>query len=318
MEAARLSRIQVRPRRWGMGMAVVALAMLVAAINYGNNLIFLLAFLLIALMINGIWQGYRLLRHVTATTRGPAMRPAHTPGRWTVELESRLPLPSLAVQVDLPDSEPVHVSMAPGRTTRAELALPPGPRGYLPLPSLILGTHYPLGLWSVERRVELPVGQWIHPAPLEAAEPPVEQATPENGTRALDEGDPTRLRAYQPGDPVRHIVFRHYAKSGRLVTRRPEGETVATRPTILDYERFRGGREQRLSAMTYLLLRHSAEGRSWRLLLPGQPPIEAPAGGNDASARRQALRQLARFERPRDAEGFDAVPAHADMAGTVR
>ncbi|WP_372591453.1 DUF58 domain-containing protein [Guyparkeria sp.] len=318
MEAARLSRIHVRPRRWGLGMAVVALAMLAAAINYGNNLIFLLAFLLIALMINGVWQGQRLLRPVTVTTQGPSMRPAHTPGRWMVDVDSRLPLPSLALRVAAPDSEPVYLSVGPGRTTRAELALPPAPRGYLPLPTLILGTHYPLGLWTVERRVELPLGQWIHPAPLETAVPPVQQEAPDNGTQALDEGDPTRLRAYQPGDPVRHIVFRHYAKSGRLVTRRPEGETVTTRPTILDYERFRGGREQRLSAMTFLLLQHSAERRPWRLVLPGQPPIEAPATGSDASARRRALQQLARFERSRDAEGFDAVSPHADMADGIR
>ncbi len=317
MEATRLSRIHVSPRRWGLGMAAVAMAMLAAAVNYGNNLIFLLAFLLIALMINGVWQGQRLLRPVTVTSAGPAMRPAYTAGRWTLEIESRLSLPSVSVKLDDPDSETALASLVPGRISRVELELPPAPRGYLPLPSLTLSTHYPLGLWVVERRVDLPLGQWVYPAPVEAAEPPVEQATPNDGTRALDEGDPTRLRPYQPGDPVRHIAFRHYAKSGRLVTRRPEGETVADRPTVLDYDRFRGGREERLSAMTFLLDRHSAEGRPWRLLLPGQPPVES-SGGSDPGARRAALRQLARFGRARDAEGFDVASRHADALEGLR
>ena len=301
-------RIRLIPLRRGLGMGLVAVAMLAAAINYGNNLIFFLAFMLLALMVNAIWQARRLIRPVRVSTQGPAMRAVGEPGRWVVELESPVAVPALELATATGESDPVLVSLPAGRPTRAELTLPPSPRGYLPLPPLVIRTHYPLGLWLAERGIDADVGQWVHPAPMEGPTAPTAAEEPESGTRATEEGDPTRLRAYQPGDPVRHIVFRHYAKTGRLVSRRPEGEPADTEPVVIDYERFRGSREQRLSAMTALLLRHLREGRPWQLRLPGHPPVAGSAGaaGGD-STRRQALQLLARFGRQRDALGYDAV-----------
>lgn len=302
-------RIRLVPLRRGLGMGLVAVAMLAAAVNYGNNLIFFLAFMLLALMVNSIWQARRLIRPVRVSTQGPAMRAAGEPGTWVVELESPVAVPALQLATATGETDPVLVSLPVGGMTRAEITLPPAPRGYLPLPPLMLRTHYPLGLWLAERAVEPDIGQWVHPAPVEGPAPLTVEEEPESGTRATEEGDPTRLRAYQPGDPVRHIVFRHYAKTGRLVSRRPEGEPVGAEPVSIDYEQFHGSREQRLSRMTALLFRHVREGRPWRLLLPGHPPVTgstAPGAGD--SARRQALQLLARFGRQRDAEGYDAAP----------
>lgn len=307
------TRVRLVPLRRGLGMGLVAVVMVGVASNYGNNLIFFLAFMLMALMVNSIWQARRLLRPVRLSTQGPTMRPAGEPGRWTVELESPVAVPALQLSTVDEETEPVLVSLAAGQVVRAELTLPPAPRGYLPLPALVLRTHYPLGLWLAERQVDPGIGQWVHPAVIEGDAAAVTEDEPESGTRATAEGDPTRLRPYQPGDPVRHIVFRHYAKTGRLVSRRPEGEQSVTEPVVIDYEQFRGSREQRLAAMTALLLRHQREGRPWRLQLPGEPPVTGTAGaaGGDG-ARRQALKLLARFGRRPDADGFDAVPAWDD------
>jgi hypothetical protein len=74
------SSLQIRPRRFALGLAVITGAMLLAAINYGNNLIFLIAFMMIALMVNSAWQGWRALSAVTARVIPPEMRPAGTPG----------------------------------------------------------------------------------------------------------------------------------------------------------------------------------------------------------------------------------------------
>lgn len=302
-------RIRLLPLRRGLGMGLVTVAMLAAAVNYGNNLIFFLAFMLLALMVNGIWQARRLIRPVQVATQGPAMRAAGKPGRWVIELRSPLAVPSLQLATAGGETDPVVVSLPAGGVGRAELALPPAPRGYLPLPALILRTHYPLGLWLAECVVQPEIGQWIHPAPVEDPAPPTAEEEPDSGRRATEEGDPTRLRAYQPGDPVRHIVFRHYAKTGRLVSRRPEGEPADAEPVTIDYERFIGSRERRLSSMTAALFRHEREGRPWRLLLPGHPPLTGGAGsGGGDGARRLALQRLARFGRRRDAEGYDAVP----------
>jgi len=303
------ARVRLVPLRRGLGMGLVAVVMVGVASNYGNNLIFFLAFMLMALMVNSIWQARRLLRPVRLSTPGPSMRAAGEPGQWTVELASSVSVPALQLSTADDETEPVLVSLEAGQVVHVELTLPPSPRGYLPLPTLVLRTHYPLGLWLAERKIEPGIGQWVHPAAIEGNASAAVEKEPESGTRVTEEGDPTRLRPYQPGDPVRHIVFRHYAKTGRLVSRRTEGEQSEAEPVVIDYERFRGPREQRLAGMTALLFRHAREGRPWRLLLPGEPPVTGAtrAQGGD-SARRQALKKLARFGRQPDADGYDAVP----------
>ncbi|KTG15913.1 hypothetical protein AUR63_06245 [Guyparkeria sp. XI15] len=289
-------------------MLAVTAAMLVAAINYGNNLIFLLAFTMLALIVNSAWQGWRALGSLRIVSPSPDMRPAGSTGHWPLRLSSRDGLP--AVDLSLDDDSSTPVSLPPGDTTTVALTLPPAPRGYLPLPEVTIASRFPLGLWEIERRVIPGRGQWLYPTPVEDSS---QEVRPEDrsttGSRHEPDGDPTHLRAYQPGDPLRRIVFRHYAKTGRLVSRQTEGEAPPREPTVIDYDRYRGPRETRLSAMTARLLQLTDAGEPWTIRLPGIRPISAGGHGDEARrARRDALRQLARFGRPRDAAGFDHVP----------
>ena len=289
-------------------MLAVTAAMLVAAINYGNNLIFLLAFAMLALIVNSAWQGWRALGSLRIVPLSPDMRPAGTTGHWPLQLSSRPGLPAVGLSLD--DDSVTPVSLPPGETTTVMLALPPAPRGYLPLPEVTIISRFPLGLWEIERRAIPDIGQWLYPAPVEGHSHEVRPADSTTiGSRHEPDGDPTHLRAYQPGDPLRRIVFRHYAKTGRLVSRQTEGEAPPREPTIIDYDRYLGPRETRLSAMTARLIQLADAGEPWGIRLPGARPISAGGNGDEARrARRDALRQLARFGRPRDAGGFDHVP----------
>ncbi len=305
----------IRPRRFGLGLLAITVAMLLAAINYGNNLIFLLAFVVIALMVNSAWQGWRSLKNLRVIGAHVPMRPAFEAGQLLVDFDSRLDLPAVDLtclnppSIGLIDTEAQTTTavLTPGQTSRATCPLAPAPRGYLPLPEILLSTHYPLGLWTIRRRVSLAGGQWVHPAPVEGRQRPHEARQADAEGTLQSEGDPTRLRAYQPGDPFRHIVFRHFAKTGKLVSRTPEAKTSTVRPTVINYADFRGTREQRLSAMTASLLEHVDHGRPWQLILPGKPSIEARSEEGQRQARRRALQQLARFGRRADADGFDRI-----------
>ncbi|HER35228.1 MAG: DUF58 domain-containing protein [Halothiobacillaceae bacterium] len=290
-------------------MLAITVAMLVAAINYGNNLIFLFAFATLALIVNSAWQGWRALGSLRIEPLPPAMRPAGSAGDWPLRLSGRPAGPGLpAVGLSIDDST-VELSLPPGDERTAWLTLPPAPRGYLAMPTVRVFSRFPLGLWEIEYRLVPQVGQWLHPAPLEGMNPsdPVEESST-NGQLCGD-GDPTHLRAYQPGDPLRRIVFRHYAKTGRLVSRHTEAVAATEKPTIIDYERYRGDREIRLSAMTARLIERADAGRPWALHLPGNPTITSDGGPTAQRAYRQALCELARFGRPRDAAGFDRLPS---------
>ncbi|MFN2381572.1 MAG: DUF58 domain-containing protein [Guyparkeria sp.] len=305
MPQPKLSPLQIRPRRFGLGLAAITVAMLLAAINYGNNLIFLIAFMMIALMVNSAWQGWRALSAVNARAIPPRMRPAGEPGTLTIEFDTAATLPPLSVDVGL-DDDSVHTPLAASGSSSATVTLAGEPRGYLSLPEIRLETRYPLGLWSVRRRLTPGEGQWIHPAPLEGIDRG-RHTHEDSGSRAEPEGDPTRLRGYYPGDPIRHVVFRHYAKTGQLITRHPEGDRHQPDPTRIDYDAFAGPIETRLSAMTERLMQLDREQRPWMLRLPGEEDVTATGNSNRSQRYQSALRRLARFGRQRGDLGFDLV-----------
>lgn len=313
MASDALSPLQIRPRRFGLAILAVTAGMLVAAINYGNNLIFLLAFAMLALIVNSAWQGWRALASLRVQALPPPMRQAGTGGELTVKLESRPGVPAVRLLLEEEDG-PASAAVPPGEATYVSLALVAAPRGYLPLPTLTLTGDYPLGLWRVERQYAPGVGQWLYPLPIESARRDDHPVTAdETGSRRTPDAEPTRLRAYQPGDPMRRIVFRHYAKSGRLVSRQPEGEPRPDDPTVIDYDRYHGARETRLSAMTRHLLALSQAGAPWTLRLPGEPSVSTRGHGDAQQACRHALKLLARFGRHRDARGFDHVPPGSEV-----
>lgn len=307
-------RLRMRPRRFGLGILVVTAAILVAAINYGNNLIFLLAFIMLALMINSAWQGRRALASVQIRALPPPMRPANTHGELTVSLVSRPGLPAL--RLGLGDtSDAVITNLAPGERKTVELGLPPAPRGFLRVPGITLRTDYPLGLWQMEYRHQPRIGQWLHPAAIEGPLRDDHQSTVENhGDDDVSDGDPTQLRDYQPGDPLRRIAFHHYAKTRRLVSRQVEGESRPAEPMLIDYHHYLGSQEDRLSAMTRDLRALSQADKPWTLRLPRQLPVSAQ-GAAGRTPLRQALERLARFGHVPDADGFDLAPP-ADETST--
>ncbi|RRQ20293.1 DUF58 domain-containing protein [Guyparkeria sp. SCN-R1] len=312
MSQQTLSSLQIRPRRFGLGLAVITVAMLLAAINYGNNLIFLIAFMMIALMINSAWQGWRALSAVQARVIPPGMRPAGEPGSLSVEFTSQATLPPLRVDAGLEETA-AHTALCPPGATIVAITLPGEPRGYLPLPEMTLETPYPLGLWTVRRGFSPGIGQWVHPAPIEGIDRAQRTENDQSGDQASLEGDPTRLRSYHPGDPIRHVVFRHYAKTGQLLTRHPEADSERPDPELVDYEAFAGPRETRLSAMTARLMDLNRDQRPWVLRLPGEDDLTASASANLAQRYQTALQRLTRFGRERDDQGFDhVVPGEID------
>src|SRR6185312_17557551 len=100
-------------------------------------------------------------------------------------------------------------------------------RGVHPVPSVILETYYPLGLfraWKVFR----PEGDMIvYPAPKghQTLEPQAFDVGEEDlGLRASPEGDFGELKNYQRGESYHQIAWKHYARTGHLFSKVHWGE----------------------------------------------------------------------------------------------
>jgi len=222
--------IYIVPTRPGWMMGLTLLVMLVGSINYQLNLGYLLTFLLAGSAGIGLHVCHATLRGLTLRMQPPPPCFVGSAAHLRVSLvsEKRQPRTGIGLTVSgQPDWVWVDVP-AQGQTT-AEVGWEPTRRGLLELPTLVVETRYPLGLfraWTVWR----PAARlWAYPKP-ELSPPPLPPGQPKAGTgapvSAATSGEYDGVRAYRRGDPLQSLVWKRVAQamargSADLVSRDP-------------------------------------------------------------------------------------------------
>ena len=290
--------LYILPTKAGWCFCVTLLVMLLASINYQLNLGYGLTFLLGGCALAAIHQTHANLRRLVLHIKPPAPVFAGAPA-------------TLEIVLDNPGAERHGVGLglyaAQGRglafcdvpaggSTVARLRFTPLQRGRLALPTLLVESHFPLGLfrvWTVWR----PAAQaLVYPAPEQPA-PPLPAPQPGGdgpqqarlGSGAEFEG----VRAYRRGDTLRQVVWKKAARSGELVSR--DTSSTTGRTLLLDYAGAGGpAGEARLSRLTAWVLAAEQHDLGYGLQLPGLRL--APASG--ALQRRAALSALALWQAP--------------------
>lgn len=292
-EQARLGRdrIYILPTRAGYTLLGIILVMLLGSINYSNNMAFLLTFLLVGIGHNAMWYTHRNLLglQVSALPVQPvfAGQPLDIPLRLS-ETAGRA-REALILRIGTQATAPLPIP--PRGSGTARLALPGQPRGLYRLPRQRLDTRYPLGILEAWSWLTLTPEIVVFPAPIDPG--PAGAGTGEQDAAAHPtcEGDaPDQIRPYRPGDPPGRIVWKAFARSGKLHVREAAGGRGDH--LWLEWEAMPAAdTETRLSMLSHQVLAAHAEGRRFGLRLPDQSL--APAQGT--SHRDQCLRALAGF-----------------------
>ncbi len=288
--------IYILPTASGFTFALTLLVMLVASINYQLNLGYALTFLLTGAALVSMHMTHSNLRGLTMHLRPPA------PGfaGETVLLEVVLTNPGrqrhgLALRFDAAASAatPMAWSDAPaGGQAQVHLSLVPSHRGWHAVPTLVMDTVFPFGLfraWTVWRPASR-VLAWPRPeSPLPPLPSAATASAGERPERRSAGSEMDGVRPWRRGDSMRQVVWKKVARSGQLVSRETSGS--AQRELWLQWtDAATGGDvEKRLSRLAGWLLRADQEGLAYGLRLPGQ---ELELGHGDAH-RRQALERLA-------------------------
>jgi len=272
----------------GLAFTIGTFAVGFAALNTGNNLLYLLLGAMLGFITVSGWLSEQAIRGLVVERRFPRAVTVGQELRITYRVRNAKPkLPSLAVELvehGLP-GRAFLAHVAPGETTTTRSLNSFVRRGIYPLRTLTLATSFPFGLFLKERDVELSGEVVVWPRtdrPVQMPLPPAGSAphagAPPRGGAGY-RGEYRSLRPYRPGDDPRDIHWRSSARLREPVMREYERDGACTRWICLD---LRGepseGAEVAVEVAAALAARAAAEGHTFALAagLAFVPPDDGP------------------------------------------
>lgn len=290
--------IFILPTGAGVVFGVLLLIMLITGINYQNSLIYLLTFLLGAIMVAAMHQTHRNLAglELTLIKTGEGFAGEPLPFRFRAVSGKHD-----AVAISLcSDSHTLDQQHVPARQAAdLTISLASSHRGYFRPDRIRVETRFPFGLlkaWSWVRPVSCGI---VYPRPVAAPDSAstVTEGDDQASARSVDGNDHADMRPWREGDLSQRVLWKRYARTGQMVIADWEGEQGS--PHWLDFHAFPGvDVELRLSYLTAQVLERGRNGTPFGLNLPGQ--MIDPDTGPAHVAR--CLKSLAVYgvEKPRD------------------
>lgn len=285
-------RIFILPSRPGLYFLLVLMVMLMAAINYENNMAFALTFFLFSLFVVSILHTYANLSGLilSAGKAGEGFVGDAIDFQFTLSAANKRRY--FDVWVGWPKGSGQLLSLTASRQCPFYLSLTAMHRGVVHPGRILVASTYPLGLLRAWSWVTLETAGLAYPRPLPIALPAGDDGNNNDGElpQIIGSDEFFCFDRYQPGDPQKHIFWRGYAKGQPLQTR--QYQSFQDRQIWLDWQRFPGHIEQRLSYLCYWALEFESGADSYGLRLPSTEI--APGRGSHHLQR--VLRALASFE----------------------
>lgn len=282
-------RIYILPTRFGVLLAAMLIAMLVAGLNYGNNLALGFAFLMASLAIVAMHHCHRNLLQVCVDAQPSSDAFAGASATLAFSLRSESGFDRYDLELLCESAAPVICNLAANATVYVHASRPCEQRGLIGIEQWELRTRYPFGWFRAWTYVQAPLRIYVAPAPAGGHALPATTGSGANRPQARggdDEFD--GLRAYQPGDALKHMAWKVIARGQDAAVRQYSHSPAE--PLWLDFDALPGlAPEARLSQLCLWLLERESRGMPYGLRLPGISV--APATG--VAHRRSCLRALA-------------------------
>ncbi len=287
-------RIFIFPSRVGLFFGCCLLVMLIAAINFQNNLSYGLTFLLATLFIVATLHTYANLSGLTirALRAEPAFAGQQTEFQLMVERTKQRH--HYALYLKWPSSGETLVSLVADDSVNIQLHMAVDKRGWFNPGRLLLESTYPLGLLRCWTWIDLDLRAMVYPRPVASPELPGLATDRPDGAAAMVVGndDFYGFRKYRKGDSLRQVHWKGLAKGQGVQTK--QYTAYADRSVWLDWDLFPGtGTEQRLSHLCYWVLEFDRHREEYGLRLPGV--VIEPAVGD--KHRDRVLKELALYSK---------------------
>jgi uncharacterized protein (DUF58 family) len=213
-----------------------------AAINTGNNLLYLLLGMLLSLIVVSSVMSEMSLRHLSVVRRLPPRAQVNRPHLVEIEVHNdKRRFPSYAIEVeDLREGQPADkrcffLKISPGSAQVAAYRRTPARRGKDRHIGFRIATRFPFGFFEKSRELAAPGELVIYPAVDAVTLPPRDHSEPLVGDGRLHPGRGAEILGVRPlreGDDVRDIYWRKSANN--LVVRERAREALREVTLMLD------------------------------------------------------------------------------------
>ncbi len=229
----------MRPTKEGMKFLIATSLIAVAAVNTGNNLIYLI----LALMLSLTLISFVLMRinlsglSLRVTAAAPLFAGEQSPVVITVQ-NNRRRFPAYSVSVLTPDSGPVFFGLIPaGTAENREHIISFKRRGFCSYGEFTLESSFPFSLFSRRKTASITGSALVYPAlmDVDAIIPAVHAHGGGPAARTALHGDELySLRDFRHGDDWRQIHWKSSAKASGLLVKEYASEEFRKATIIID------------------------------------------------------------------------------------
>ncbi|RJR30712.1 MAG: DUF58 domain-containing protein [Desulfobacteraceae bacterium] len=268
---------------------VVTILISVAAINTGNNLLYIISSLMLALMaVSGAASFFNLF-FIDVELHPPEEIFAGIPARFSLTTGKKR-----GSSFFLKFTTPYGFAVAPflSGVTEQGLWLTFPERGEISISDVRIRSGFPLGFFYRSKIQPVELKFLVYPKPM-ATEVPLLSGGSIGGERRSDSrlgemGDEVKeLRGYRESDPLKSVDWKATARRGRMIVREfyhLEGDTL-----FIELSKKTGGWERKLSSACHLIL----EGHRKKLLLAMNLPHRKFEPGKGETQKKNLLEALA-------------------------
>lgn len=268
--------IYIFPSKMGLGFLFVTMLNFILGINYQNNLILVMAYLMAVVMIFALLRAYNNAQGLEvnyqklAVSYSPASPILHLALKSTSSSQAfSLIYDKLAITtIDEITTEPAIV----------QLPLPISQRGEYATTRLKLLSRYPFGLVSVWSYMQLSETFYVYPKqekPLYSGRSSSHASSSQSGTHSQANGieEFDSLKVHQAGMNINRVSWKHYAKTQQLMIK--EFINFNEQSPLYDFNQLQGNTESRLSQLSFFITQAKEQKSVFSLSL-GDTHFAAP------------------------------------------
>lgn len=300
--------LYIFPSALGFAFLVMVVVLWLLGTNYQNNLILALSYLLISVFVVAILHTYANMAGLEIQFKGVPHVFAGEVSMWgfTIKNEHGKSRENIYARWQFAESgEDVYFAIDASSNITVSVPLTIPRRGIYTPGRLMLESRYPMGLLRCWTWLKWNAHVVAYPQPLDKPMPrafSVDELS--DGDHPVSGGDDfNALNNYKPGDSLKHIAWKSFAKDQGLMTK--EFSQNLSREIWMDFSQMsQGDPEERLSVLCHWALVFHLQNENYGLKLPSLV-IEPACGDNH---RAEVLNALATFgcEKPLELKKSEA------------